>query len=232
MPLRIRAFVADDQPLVRLGIRTALEQTNDIRVVGEAAVAEDILAHGLHLQPDVFLLSQGIPDFNIVEAVAEIRAALAGAKVLIAGARQDPAFIRALVEAGAEGSLLKDDPPEDVVQAVRLVMRGQVWYSQELLRQLLAAQHDRAAYEGAHLSPRDRQILVLLAQGRSNAQIGEELHLTRQTIKNYVSRIYRILGISSRAEAIAWAIQRQIAPEPSDDFSPFETATELADHLL
>ena len=128
--------------------------------------------------------------------------------LLYAGYRGDM-YVRSLISAGAAGYVLKDETPETVVRAIRIVMQGDTWFSQRIMSKLTRWQAAETATQAeGHLSLRDVEILKLIATGWDNARIAEELHLAEQTVRNRVSRVYAKIGASSRAEAIVWARER------------------------
>lgn len=202
----IKVLLADDHPLVRSGIRTTLSADSDVRLVGEATNSNDVRALCHSLEPDVLLLDLNMPGPRPVETVTYLRQHCPTLKVVVLTAYDDDAYVRGLLAAGVAGYVLKDEAPETVLKAVRTVVNGGTWFSQTIV-QGLVQQTDRLAHslEYPPLSDRDRQVLSMIARGWDNVRISSELSLAEQTVRNYISRIYSKLGLTSRGEAIIWA---------------------------
>lgn len=202
----IRVLLADDHPLVRSGIRATLTAEADVQLAGEAIDGSEAQKLCLQLRPDVLLLDLNMPGPRPVETVAYLQQHCPHVKVLVLTAYNDDAYVRGLLAVGVTGYVLKDEAPETVIQAIRTVMQGGTWFSRSVMQNL--AQPGRA---GGHrteqhtFSERDRQLLKMIAQGWDNVRIAGELNLAEQTVRNYISRLYSKLGLSSRGEAIIWA---------------------------
>jgi DNA-binding NarL/FixJ family response regulator len=162
------------------------------------------------LQPDVLVLDLNMPGSTAVETLALMRASCPGTRVLMLTAYDDDAYVRGLVQAGAMGYVLKDEAPEALVQAVRSVAHGGSWFSQQVVAHLV---HPIApdARNHPNLTQRELQIVQLIARGWDNARIAGELSLGEQTIRNYVSRLYGKIGVQTRAEAVVWARDNEMA---------------------
>lgn len=203
----IRVALADDHPLIRLGIRTALAEIDGIELVGEATTGEAVLTLCQEQYPDILLLDLNMPGPTPRETLLWLREHCPQIKIVILSAHLNGAHIRTVVEAGVMGYILKDEALDRLVESIHAVAGGGVWFSQAVVQKLLAWRRNTETVTTAQLSEREQQILALLAQGQSNAQIAAELRLAEQTIRNYVSDIYQSLGVSSRAEAIVWAMR-------------------------
>ncbi len=205
MRRRIRIVVADHQPSVRAGIRAALATQPDMVIVGEGACGDDVSHLCRQLQPDIVLLDINLPGPAAAEIVACLQTRCPSTRVLALTRHDDP-WVGRLVAAGVAGYILKDETLETVVHAIRAVMHGGVWFSRSIIAKL--ARSGIAKPEAAGLSAltrRDRQLLEMISQGWSTARIAAELGFAQQTVRNYLSRLYRKLGVRSRAEAIVWA---------------------------
>jgi DNA-binding NarL/FixJ family response regulator len=203
MSKSIRVLIADDHPLIRSGLCLALQTEPDIVVAGEAADGHEAQRQCANLQPDILVLDLNMDGPPAIATMAAVRELSPRTRVLILSAYDDDVYVRGLVLAGALGYVLKDEAPEALVQAVRTVAQGGTWFSRPLVENLvLHAQHERSAVPP--LTERESQIIRLIAQGWDNARIAEELFLSEQTIRNYVSRLYGKIGVQTRAEAVVW----------------------------
>lgn len=210
----IRVLLADDHPVVRSGIKGALEVEGDIRVVGEANDGEEAQRLSVDLSPDVLLLDLNMPGPKATDTIAYIREHCPGTKIVMLTAHDEDAYIRAVMRAGVSGYLLKEEAVDTVVKAVRAVKKGAAWYSQTIADRFVQWQFGREPeIEQAQLTPRERELLVLVAKGWDNARIAQELRLAEQTVRNYTSTLYEKLEVHSRAEAIVWARERGFADE-------------------
>jgi DNA-binding NarL/FixJ family response regulator len=203
----IRVFLLDDHEVVRRGVADLLSAEDDIEIVGEASTAEEAVGRILALSPDVCVLDVRLPDGSGVEvcrAVREKRPAMAC--LMLTSFSDDEALLEAVL-AGASGYLLKQVRGSDLVDAVRRVARGQSLLDQSVtdtvLRRLRDGSPDDERLRG--LTEQERKVLTLLAEGRTNRQIADELFLAEKTIKNYVSNVLAKLGMSRRTEAAVWA---------------------------
>ena len=207
----ISVLIVDDQRLMRDGLRTLLELEADLAVVGEAQDGEAALAAYGELAPDVVLMDIRMPLMDGVEATKRICERWPEARILILTTFDQDAYVFEGLRAGALGYLLKDVSGQELASAVRAVAAGSALIGPSVARKVLGtlsrgvagAAGDEAGQPGLTepLSEREREILVLVAQGLSNPQIGAELHLAEGTIKNYVSSILQKTGTHDRTEA-------------------------------
>jgi DNA-binding NarL/FixJ family response regulator len=203
----IHVLLADDHPLIRAGIRSILAAESDLTLVGEATTGDEAQRLCQELQPEVLLLDLQMPGLPPSEIVSYLREHCPSVSVLILTAYDDNAYVHDLAGSGIVGYVLKDEAPEAVVQAIRTVVQGGTWFSRSVIEKLIRLETDEPVQEAEELSltGREQQILSMMAQGWDNARLAVELNLAKQTVRNYVSRIYTKLGVSSRAEAIVWA---------------------------
>ncbi len=202
----IRVVLADDHPLVRSGIRTAIAHEGDIAIVGEIADAYSIVDLCAELDPDVLLLDLNMPGSKPTDTVRLLKTRCPQLKVLILTAYDDDAYVRGLLSAGVAGYVLKDDALDSIARAIRTVSGGGSWFSQSVLNKLVDIRFAQGTDEkGSPLTERDQELLAMISQGWDNGHIASELDLAEQTVRNYVSRLYQKLGLTSRAEAIIWA---------------------------
>jgi DNA-binding NarL/FixJ family response regulator len=210
----IRILLADDHPLVRSGIRTMLSAEEDMILVAEATTGDEAQRLAVELEPQVLLLDLNMPGPPAIETLSYLRVQRPDVKVLVLTAYNDDAYVRGLVTSGVAGYVLKDEAAEAVVRAIRAVVQGDSWFSRSIMEKLA-----HRVVDGPELSDepiltnRERETLNLMARGWDNARIATELNLAEQTIRNYVSRIYLALSLSSRAEAVIWARERGLGNE-------------------
>lgn len=210
----IRVLLADDHEIVRLGLRSVLEVDEDIRVVGEVATAEAAIATALAGGIDVILMdlrfgagSEGTRVTTGAQATARIRSAMGNPpQVLVVTNYDTDADILGAIEAGAVGYLLKDAPPEELLAAVRSAAKGDATLS-PVVREKLAT---REKAPRSSLTPRELQVLQLVAEGSSNREIGEQLMLSEATVKSHLVHIYDKLGVRSRTSAVASAREQGV----------------------
>lgn len=219
----LRVLVVDDHPLVRTGLCAVLNTTPDITVVAAGANGADALRLVGEHRPDVLVLDVNLPDLSGIEVTRRLQRQDGATAILILTVHNDNETLFGLLEAGAAGYVLKDDALETLADAVRAVARGASWLSPQVTRQVVRRALSAATDTNAEadcpmlpcpLTPRELEVLRLLAQGLDNDAIAARLTLTTRTVQNHVSAIYGKLGVASRAEAILYAIRHQLAPAP------------------
>lgn len=203
----IKILVADDHPLVRSGVRATLAQSGETEIVAEAHDFGEALQLIEQHSPDLLLLDVEMPGGRPEALIASARELLPQLKVLILTSHTDTPTIRALMKAKISGYILKDEAPEHLLQAVRVVSSGATWFSQSVMTKMMQAP-DEQEDALAVLTPREKQILQLLVAGKDNGSIAEEIHLAEQTVRNAVSSIYSKINVSSRVEAVVFIRNR------------------------
>ena len=199
----ITAFLMDDHEVVRQGVRALLEASGDIEVVGEASTSAEALARIPALRPDVAVLDGRLPDGSGVEVCRSIRSVDPSIRVIILDSIDDDEALFAAIMAGADGYVLKQIMGNDLLDVVRKVADGQSLLDPAVTQRVLDGLRDGGASEPAELralTPRERRILELVAEGLTNRQIGEKLFLAEKTVKNYVTSILTKLGLSQRRD--------------------------------
>jgi DNA-binding NarL/FixJ family response regulator len=226
--MTVRVMIADDQPLVRVGLVMLLDAEPDLDVVGEAGDGRAALELAARLRPDVVLMDVRMPDMDGVEATRRLTGDQFGSgadhlvKVIILTTYHVDDAVYAALRAGASGFLLKDAAPDELVAAIRAVASGEAWLDPPVARRLLrdfASRPDRslpAPDQLRELTPREREVLVLVAHGLSNGEIADHLVVGNATVKTHLARILMKLGLRDRAQAVAAAYQTGLV-RPGDD---------------
>lgn len=208
----ITVFLVDDHAIVRTGLRTYLDTEPGVRVVGEAgdgleALARiETLARGGGGVPDVVLMDMQMPKLDGVETTVRIKATWPGIDVIAVTSFIEEARIRAALEAGATGYLLKDADASDVVDAIRAAVAGEVRLDPAVAAALALSLRTPAS-SAETLTPREREVIILVAEGRTNREIGKRLGVAERTARTHVSNILTKLGLASRTQAAMWAVR-------------------------
>lgn len=206
----IRLLVADDHPLLREGLVAVLSTQHDFEVVGEAGSGAEAVQKVAQLQPDVVLLDLEMPEMDGVEALKRMQEHNPNVRVIIFTAFDADDRILAAVQAGAQGYILKGAPRDQVFDAIRIVHAGdsllQPVIASKLLRQM--SQNTEPQDESSSITPREMEVLGLLAQGLQNKEIAGQLGITERTVKFHVGSILGRLNAGNRTEAVAIAVQR------------------------
>jgi len=211
MPITV--FVADDHAVVREGLASLLAAQPDLSVVGTAADGRDTVRQAAALQPEVVIMDIAMPQMNGIEAARAIRDRVPQARVVILSMYSTVEHVFHALEAGASGYVLKDSAAKDIIDAVRAVRAGRRYLSPKVA-EMMAEVVSRSAAESPlnRLSKRERQILQLVAEGRSSAQIAATLHLSPKTVDTYRSRLMQKLHITDTAGLVKFAIQHGLTP--------------------
>ena len=201
----LRVLIADDHPLFRHGIREFLNLAPDIQVIGEATSGEEVITQAEALQPDVILMDVNMPGINGIEATRRILHDSPHIRILVVTMFEDDGTVFAAMRAGARGYILKDAEKENILRAIQAVSNGEAIFSPMIATRLIdffATQSKLPKEIFPSLTEREREILQLVARGRSNADIARELVLSPKTVYNYVSNILSKLQVADRAQAI------------------------------
>jgi NarL family two-component system response regulator LiaR len=207
-PEQIRVVIADDHPVVRQGLRTFLESREGITVVGEAATGQQAVARVARLRPDVVLIDLVMPELDGLEAITRIRARDPDVKIIVLTSFAGDDQVLPAVRAGACGYLLKDVEPAELERAIRAAHQGHALLDPAVTAQVLReVTRPRPA---DRLTPRERQVLALLGEGRSNREIARALVVTEKTVKTHVSNILAKLGLADRTQAAIYAVREHL----------------------
>ena len=209
----IRVLIADDQALVRGGFRLILDAQKDIEVVGEAADGHEALALARELDPDVVLMDVRMPDLDGIEATQRLLESNRSPRVLMLTTFDLSEYVYQAMKAGASGFLLKDVRPEQLAEAVRVVAAGEALLAPAITRRLIEEfvrrppPGTRAPAELAQLTDRELEVLKLVAQGHSNAQLAASLVLSEATVKTHLTHILAKLNLRDRVQAVVLAYE-------------------------
>ncbi|MCW5983473.1 MAG: response regulator transcription factor [Bryobacteraceae bacterium] len=209
---KIRVLLADDHTLVRQGFRLILSQQRDIEVTAEASTGREAVELCRQLEPDMAILDIAMPEINGVEATRRIRQICPGCNILILSMHKDTAYVRETLRAGAKGYLLKDSVDSELVTAVRAVARGEAFLSPAISAAVLADYQKHVTDPLDTVTPRERQLLQMLAEGKTSKDIAAELDISVYTVDAHRSRIMKKLQLRSIGELIRFAIQRRLVP--------------------
>jgi two-component system NarL family response regulator len=201
---QLRVILADDHPIVREGLQAVIDDQPDMVVVGQAASGADAVALALRERPDVILMDLRMPEMNGVEAISAIRAQWPDAHVIVLTTYDGDEDIYRAIHAGALAYLLKDTPRAELLDAIRVVARGQKRIPPDVATRLVER------ISAPALTEREVDVLRLMANGRSNKAIGVELHISEGTVKFHVNNILGKLQVEDRTQAVTVALQRGI----------------------
>ncbi|MCI0393456.1 MAG: response regulator transcription factor [Chloroflexi bacterium] len=206
---KIKVLVAEDHHVVRSAIAVLLNREPDIEVVGDVADGRHLLEEVERLQPDVVLMDAQMPHHQPVEATRALRAQCPNVHIVVLSAYRLEEYVVGLLKAGAAGYLLKEDPPSMLIQAIQAVDQGQEWISPRVAGILVDSVRSKDNVL-ARLTDRETEVLQLMAHGRTNPQIAEDLVISEHTVKNHVTSIFRKLGVETRVEAVLYAISSSL----------------------
>ena len=209
---RLRILICDDHAVVRAGLRLILDPEADLEIVGEAETAQDAIAQAGLLKPDLVILDISMPGANGLDAMAQLRAVAPDARILILTVHADEAYFFHALAAGADGYVLKGASVVELLSAIRFVIHGGIAIPRTLGPRLLKDYLDQVQNGSAagydQLSAREREIVRLVARGRTNKEIAEQLSLSVRTVERHRSSIMNKVGLQNRAELVAYAVRR------------------------
>lgn len=206
---QIHVLIADDHALFRYGLRAMLSSVPGFEVAGEAATGEEAVSLAARLRPDVVLMDIQMPDLNGIEATRLVLKDNPGVGVVVVTMFEEDDSVFAAMRAGARGYVLKGADAEEVVKVVRAVANGEAHFGQEIAKKLMGffSSPQPTALVFPELTDREREVLELIAQGLSNAEISRRLFVSPKTVRNHISNIFGKLRVADRAQAIVRARQ-------------------------
>ena len=202
----IRVLLVDDQSIIREGLSSLLQAKQDIEVVGEAENGKLAVEQALKLQPDVVLMDMRMPIMDGIAATRNLQQKAPNVKVLVLTTFDDDDYINQAMKFGAKGYLLKDTPSEELAQAIRAVNKGYTQMGPGLFEKVMTATpHVEEPPELEQLTPREKEVLQLIAKGLNNREIAEKLFISERTVKNHVNSILSRLNLRDRTQAAIFA---------------------------
>jgi DNA-binding NarL/FixJ family response regulator len=214
---KLRVFLADDHAVVREGLKALINSQAGMEVVGEAADGRTACTKVEEIRPDVVVMDVTMPDLNGVQATRELRGRCPDVKVLALTVHEERSYLRDLIEAGASGYVLKRSAAEDLVHAVQVVARGDMYLDPSVTAVVLgnfARTRPSDAGASTALSDRETEVMQLIAQGHSNREIAARLDISVKTVETYKARSMEKLGLTGRADIVRFALQQGWLQDP------------------
>lgn len=209
---KIRVYVVDDHPMIRVGLTTAINAENDLEVVGDAGNGPEALAAAPDVAPDVVLMDLYMPRMDGIEAIVQMMRVLPDAKFIVLTSAADPAVVERAIDAGAAGYLLKTANAEELAGVIRAAHQGRRVLSPEVTDALVASRQRRGP--AVDLTPREQELLSLMTKGLNNQEIAEQLSIAMPTVKFHITNILAKLEAENRTEAVLKAIKHKLVPPP------------------
>lgn len=217
MPEPLKILIVDDHEIIREGLRTILERHAGWTVCGEASTGRKAVTEAIRLQPDVVLMDISMPELNGLDATPQILEKVPNAKILILSAHDSERLVRQMLSSGARGYMLKTDAGRDLIAAVEAVAGGRLFFTASVSNVVLGDYQQRAVRPGeipphspSNLGARERQVLQLLAEGRTNKEVAEQLGTSVKTVENQRAKVMMKLNLHSLTDLVRYAIQNEI----------------------
>ena len=213
--MKTKLLLVDDHTVIRSGLRMLLDNEDDVEIVAEAGTAEEALEKAVKYKPDVVVMDIGLPDASGIEVAASIKERLPGVAIVALTIHEDEEYFFKMIEAGASGYVPKRAAPEELLKAIRIAASGQV-YLYPTLADLLVKDYlsqdeeERASRNMDGLTPREQEVLIHLAEGLNNPEVGELLGISPKTVARHRENIMRKLNLHSRTELVKYAIRKGI----------------------
>lgn len=225
--MKIRVLIADDHDLIRKGIRGVLEEFQDFEIVGEAGDGPTLFQLIPRTRPDCVLIDVAMPDFEPISAIHKIHQEYPEIRLLVVSAYDDNIYVQGLLAAGVSGYHLKGQSLNDLVLAIRRILRGERWLSGPLVEKLIDQRVSKPSHN--RLTERQTELLSLLQRGLDNKSIAQQLQISVKTVENSLTRLYFVLNVQSRLEAVRYANEHpDLFPSHSNIETPKTVVPELA----
>jgi len=212
---KIRILIADDHSMVRQGLKQILELEEDISVIALATNGNEAVKLAKEHRPDIILMDINMPGTNGLQAIGELKLEKFPSKIIVLTIHEDREYLFKTLQMGAEGYVLKDAEPSVLIDAIRNVFRGQSFIQSNMTKELVrefnrVTLHEKGKHEENSLTPREIEVLQLIAEGMINKEIAKQLYISEKTVKNHVSNIFKKLNVSDRTQAAIYAFKNNI----------------------
>lgn len=215
---KIKVMVADDHSLIRKGLTQILELEKDIEVIAQASNGREAVEQAMKLKPDVILMDINMPIQNGLSAIKELRGKGCPSNVIVLTIHEDREYLREAVDIGANGYVMKDAEADNLVEAIRDVHKGETYIQPSMASDMIYAIENSScgtlpnhfSFKETDLTPRETEVLLLIADGMNNKEIADELYISEKTVKNHVSSIFRKLNVSDRTQAAIYVFKNHL----------------------
>ncbi len=211
---KAQILLVDDHPLLRTGVAQLIALEEDLETIGEASNGEEAVAKAIELDPDLILLDLNMKGMNGIDTLSALRDAEITSRIVMFTVSDNQEDVVAALQAGADGYLLKDMEPDDLIKKIRLAAHGQLVLSEELTELLALAIQSKSRKDNRSdaktMTKRERQILKLISAGMTNKHIARKLDITEGTVKVHIKHLFKKLGLKSRVEAAIWAMENKL----------------------
>lgn len=204
---KIRVLLADDHTILRKGVRMLIESQPDMEVVGEAKTGREAIAEVRNLKPDVVVMDVSMPDLNGIESTRQICEESGAPKVVALSMHKDSVYVREILRAGARGYLVKDSDDEDLVRAIRVVNRGEAFLSPAIADAVLTDYRKQVSNPVDLLTSREREVLTMIAEGKTNKEIAVALNLSVYTIESHRGSVMEKLNLHNTGDIVRFALR-------------------------
>lgn len=204
---KIRVLLADDHTILRKGVRMLIESQPDMEVVGEAKTGREAIAEVRNLKPDVVVMDVSMPDLNGIESTRQICEESGAPKVVALSMHKDSVYVREILRAGARGYLVKDSDDEDLVRAIRVVHRGEAFLSPAIADAVLTDYRKQVSNPVDLLTSREREVLTMIAEGKTNKEIAVALNLSVYTIESHRGSVMEKLNLHNTGDIVRFALR-------------------------
>jgi len=210
----INVMIADDHSLMRKGLQQILELEDDIRVIAQAKDGNEAVEKAISTQPDVILMDINMPKKNGLEAIKELKEKGSTARIIVLTIHEDREYLRKSMKAGASGYIMKDAESDHLIEAIRVVYSGETYIQPNINENFVKEDDDYRSsdiikeLEQDNLTQREIEVLLLIAEGKNNREIADELFISDKTVKNHVSNIFKKIDVSDRTQAAVYVFKK------------------------